>query len=140
MSMAKRMNVSRACPQDRRSEPRFRAPFPVWWRSGSNQTACQAWMLDVSAHGAALLTTQEARPAIGDPISLSLVSPDTSLDPKVSRTLLDDAKVLRTDALEPSLERVALRFNSELWKQEQSHILGELAQLFDTSSSDPTRA
>ncbi len=96
-------------------------------------------MLDFSAHGAALLTTQGARPAVGDPISLSLLSPDTNLDPRVSRTLLEDATVLRTDAIEPSLERVALRFHGELWKQEQSHILGELARLFDTSSGDPPR-
>jgi len=102
---------------ERRREPRYPLSFPVWWRQSGDTTIRHGWMLNLSAHGAALLASRHDRPALGDSVSISLVGPQASLDPKVSRVLLDRATVCRVDPVAPSLERVALHFESSLWQE-----------------------
>jgi hypothetical protein len=92
-------------------------------------------MVDVSVHGAALLTSTRCRPALGEAISLSLVDPESNLDPRVSRLLLDRAKVLRLDAVAPSLNRVALHFDDRLWETDRADVWQELTTLFGAQNT-----
>jgi len=118
-------------PVERRTEPRFPLSCPVWWRQNGDVSVCHGWMVDLSAHGAALLMPKHIRPALGDSISLSLVGPPKSLDPKVSRLLLDRATVYRIDMVAPSLDRVALRFDTSALGQDESSTWRGLAGMFE---------
>jgi hypothetical protein len=95
-------------------------------------------MLDLSAHGAALLTPRHSRPAVGDSLSVSLIGPQTSVDPRVSRLLLERATVCRVDSVAPTLERVALHFDSALWNRDETLNFREVAGLFESQTTHPT--
>ncbi len=103
-------------PIERRQEQRQSASLPLWWRKGSDRIAHHGWMLDVSAHGLALLATQDHCPAVGDQIDIALVNPELGLGTEIAPHLLRRATVHRLDTMTSSMRRVALHFESDLWQ------------------------
>jgi hypothetical protein len=95
-------------------------------------------MLDLSAHGAALLTPRHSRPAAGDSLSVSLIGPQTSVDSRVSRLLLERATVCRVDSVAPTLERVALHFERSLWNRDETVDFREIAAMLESQATCST--
>lgn len=101
---------------ERRREPRHGVSLPVWWRGPGQVNPGHGWMLDISGHGAAMLTPQENAPAVGDRLTVSLVDPATGPHAGVAQYLLSRATVHRVDPIGRTLGRVALYFDDELWR------------------------
>ena len=114
---------------ERRREPRHRLSLPVWWRAPGQVGTQHGWMLDVSGHGAALMTSRQSRPAVGDRVDVSLVDPDLRPGPGVSSHLLKRATVHRLDPLASSLDRVALHFDGSLWDRDPALLMKDLIEL-----------
>jgi hypothetical protein len=87
-------------------------------------------MLNVSPHGAAMLTPRSSRPAAGEHVSLSLVDPALTTGAEVESCLLDRAQVLRVEPAAASLERVAMQFDSDLWSRDAARLWEDLDRLF----------
>ncbi len=103
---------------ERRSEPRHATSLPVWWRGAGHVGTQHGWMLDLSGHGAAMLTPRQDCPVVGERVDVSLLDPNMAAGPGVSQSLLRRATVCRRESVAPSLERVALNFDSGLWKRD----------------------
>lgn len=99
---------------DRRKDPRHPAAFAFWIRNPRNDHRTSAWMLDISAGGAAFLTPAEETPPVGRRLELSEMS-------TIDRLVRDDAgplpryaRVVRHDSSRGVTQRVAVRFEVDV--------------------------
>ncbi len=98
---------------ERRKDPRFPRAFAFWFRHEGRPQRISAWMLNVSAGGAAFLTPADQVPPVGQRIEL-IEMPTT--DPMVREdagTLPRAARVLRHDPGDGPTRKVAVRFESD---------------------------
>ncbi len=106
-------------PQPAHSEPERRRDhrepkaFALWLRSERNVRCVSAWMLDLSAGGAALLTPFEKAPPIGDRIQLLEMPTHDPLVRDGAPPLPMFARVLRHDDSRGLTRRIAVRFEAE---------------------------
>ncbi|MBN1344454.1 MAG: PilZ domain-containing protein [Phycisphaerae bacterium] len=132
--------MSNESETDRRSEPRFSIPSPVWWTVPGDNGVRRGRMVDVSVHGAAMLIPAEDSPAIGDRVNVSLIDPALALGSEVGRHLLGRATVCRLEPAAPSLNRVAFHFDGELWSQGHRRAWRDLSELVASPSPTPIRS
>ncbi len=98
-------------PLDRRREPRQPKAFAFWFQR-SNLARHSAWMLDISASGAAFLVQADEAPPLGERVEfIEMQTPD--------RLVRDDAaplprggRVLRHDPGDGLTRRVAVRLEA----------------------------
>ena len=99
--------------RDRRSDPRQPMAFAFWIRPVGSAARHSAWLLDVSAGGAACLVPADQVPAVGRRVEFVEMP---TIDPLVrAGTLLLPAfaRVLRHDEQEGLTRRVAVRFETD---------------------------
>lgn len=123
--------------KERRREPRHDVSMPVWWQDPAQAGVRRGWMLNVSGHGAALLASEETCPAVGDRLDVSLIDPELGLGADVARYLLHRATTCRLDPVTPSMNRVALHFDDDLWVQDREPLWQGLADLVADRDASP---
>lgn len=100
-------------PTERRKDPRYPQAFAFWICPEEGYPRTSAWMLDMSAGGAAFLTAAAEAPPIGARIRLVEMQTHDRLVREGAVTLPAFARVLRHDGGEGLTRRVAVRFESD---------------------------
>ncbi len=98
---------------ERRRDHREPKAFALWLRSERDVRCVSAWMLDLSAGGAALLTPFENAPPVGDRIQLLEMQTHDPLVRDGAPPLPLMARVLRHDDSRGLTRRIAVRFEAE---------------------------
>lgn len=97
---------------DRRRFARFPESFAFWYQRPEAEEPDAAFMLNLSAGGAAFLASSDAVPKVGDVVRLSEM---LSSDPRMKRDeprLPPAARVLRVDDPNARVRRVAVEFET----------------------------
>ncbi|GEM_PF-1677104 len=98
---------------ERRRQPRQTKAFAFWFRRPDGEQRSSGWMLDMSAGGAAFLTTPEEVPPVGERIELIEMQTSHPVVREDAAPLPPFARVLRHDDPEGALRRVAVRFETD---------------------------
>ena len=104
----------RADVMDRRSEPRLRYFWPIWYSSDGNMDVQQGRMVDLCSGGISFLAPQGDYPETGDQIWLRSSYPvleDGSFGMASFTTM---GQVLRTERSTPMQRRIAVKFAAPL--------------------------
>lgn len=98
---------------ERRRDPRIPKAFALWLRPLPGTDRLSAWMLDMSAGGAAMLTSAQKAPLVGQRVELSeMVTPDRIVR-EGAAPLPRYARVIRHDDSAGELRRIAVRFEAD---------------------------
>lgn len=99
-------------PSERRQHARFPESFAFWFQRPESDEPDAAFMLNISAGGAAFLAASDVVPKIGDRIRLSeMFSTDRAIQDQALRLPLA-ARVLRVDDPNARVRRVAIQFET----------------------------
>lgn len=98
---------------ERRRDPRVPKAFALWLCPLPGARRLSAWMLDMSAGGAALLTDAREAPPVGQRVELSeMVTPDRIVR-EGATPLPRYARVIRHDDSDGLVRRIAVRFEAD---------------------------
>ena len=98
---------------ERRRDPREPKAFALWLRPENSDRRTSAWMIDMSAGGAALLTAAERAPAVGTRVHLlEMHSHDQFVRDGLAALPLF-GRVLRHDDTPGLTRRIAVRFEAD---------------------------
>lgn len=98
---------------ERRRHPRQPQAFAFWIRPEHSDGRISAWMLDVSAEGAAFLTSAGKAPAVGERVELiEMLTRDRTVR-EAACPLPAYARVTRHDDSDGVVRRVAARFEAD---------------------------
>lgn len=98
---------------ERRSDPRQPRAFAFWIRPVGQHRRVSAWMLDVSAGGAALLTSATHAPPVGTRIELMEMLCADRIVREGAAPLPTYARVIRHDHPEGVTRRIAVQFEAD---------------------------
>lgn len=98
---------------DRRHDQRQPKAFALWLSPEGSHHRISAWMLDVSAGGASLLTAAEQAPPIGHRVGLLEMHTGDRMVREDGLPLPTSARVVRHDDAEGVTCRVAVRFEAD---------------------------
>jgi c-di-GMP-binding flagellar brake protein YcgR len=98
---------------ERRRDPRQTKAFAFWIRPAGTQQRISAWMLDISAGGAAFLTAAAETPPVGQRLELVEMQTMDRMVREDAQPLPAYARVLRHDPVEGETRRVAVRFETD---------------------------
>lgn len=98
---------------ERRRDPRHPKAFAFWVRTRPAERRVGAWMLDLSAGGAAFLTESADAPAVGQRIELVEMQSRDRIVREDAGPLPMFARVLRHDDASGVTCRVAVRFEAD---------------------------
>ena len=98
---------------ERRRDPRTTAAFTFCIQSPAANCAVGAWMLNVSARGAAFLAIAGDAPRVGERIELTELYSDNRAVREAAFPLPPHARVLRVDDADGATRRVAVRFEAD---------------------------
>lgn len=104
------MQQLRSPQTERRRDVRCPKAFAFWVKPGHGRRRFSAWMLDVSAGGAAFLTAAENVPPVGARVALAEMQTHDRLVREGAGALPAFARVLRHDDARGITRRVAVRF------------------------------
>ncbi len=98
---------------ERRRDPRQPKAFAFWIRPSGGHERISAWMLDISAGGAAFLTAAAEAPPVGQRLELLEMQTSDQTVREGAQPLPAYARVLRHDPVEGTTRRVAIRFEAD---------------------------
>ena len=98
---------------DRRRDPRQPKAFSLWLRPRGSYQRISAWMLDVSAGGAAMLPPADSVPPLGVRVELSEMHTTDPLVRAGAGPLPRFARVIRHDRAEGLTRRIAVQFEAQ---------------------------
>jgi hypothetical protein len=98
---------------ERRRDPRRPKAFSLWLRPRGSYQRISAWMLDVSAGGAALLTPADRVPPLGVRVELSEMHTTDPLVRAGAGPLPRFARVIRHDGGGGLTRRMAVQFEAQ---------------------------
>lgn len=98
---------------ERRRDPRQPKAFSLWLRPRGSYQRISAWMLDVSAGGAALLTSADRVPPLGVRVELSEMHTTDPLVRAGAGPLPRFARVIRHDGEDGLTRRIAVQFEAQ---------------------------
>ncbi len=107
------MRQPESVQSERRADVRHPKAFAFWLRPVNGARRVSAWMLDMSAGGAAFLTAVDDAPSIGERIELIEMHTHDRLVREGAGPLPPFARVLRHDNSGGVTRRVAVRFESD---------------------------
>jgi hypothetical protein len=99
---------------ERRADVRQPAAFAFWIQPARRDPRFAAWMLNLSAGGAAFLTAADDAPALGERLELLEMATTDRVVRNDARELPRFARVLRHDDSEGVTRRVAVRFEADV--------------------------
>jgi hypothetical protein len=99
--------------RERRSEPRRSAAFGFWFQRPESQRAA-AWMLNLSARGAAFLADADDVPRVGERLRLTEMHSAAPAVREAAEVLPAFARVLRVDDPDAPTRRVAVQLEADV--------------------------
>ena len=109
----------------RRHEPRRPAAFAFWFYPPEANGRASGWMFNLSAGGAAFLTSADKTPAVGEFVRFREMYSEDRFVRDGSPALPEHARVLRVDDAEGVTRRVAVRFEADV---AAAHVLPRTGQ------------
>lgn len=101
---------------ERRTDPRRPQAFAFWIRPAQGRSRTSAWMLNISAGGAAFLSPAANAPPVGQRIALAEMQTQDRLVREEAAPLPMFARVLRHDDSGGVTQRLAIRFEADEWE------------------------
>lgn len=100
---------------ERRTEPRLRYSWPVWFAEDFADVLTQGQMVDISSGGAAFTCYADSCPIPGEKITARFSVPRFADEDSFDlENFIRDARICRVEEMGPFLRRVAVQFHSPL--------------------------
>ena len=100
---------------DRRTEPRLRYSWPVWFAENFADILTQGQMVDISSGGASFTCYADSCPAAGEHITARFSVPRFSEEESFDlENFIREGRICRIEEMGPYLRRVAVQFSDPL--------------------------